>query len=839
MTQLSTDSLAYSQIISSVQKFVSSYMQNNNVSPKDFDKAYQELLAEVRKSIGGPTAVLDLLNKGEVPSSVRFNKFVTQLSEDINAITHQLESLTANYINSFNILNEEIESEKSSIDRIRSKIGALELYSGSNSNNITYFGDLLNNMDLIDVSKSKDVTKCDVTDGIATLPRKGVAKWKARASVYNQNYNNFNLDQNTSPFGLSNGLPGCNFLFTQENLNSIVNPFLFQKDNLTVKSDPSKMVDESPISFFEYEAISIPNVDQKALDDLTTTPEPIARAPHEFQYRNGTNFMNWSNFDSTKPLNMTVELTSTKSAGEYINYISIIPFFGYDTEGMNAQIKNIKVTSIILYDSITTNRSYQVINEGPVYIGSDISGANINNYKKYSYNKGIFRFPETLANKVYITFEQESFNDVRVKHAYWTPYSETNFQNNTTTSPTWHNQSRFNPVESVLPPGTIADSINWNRSLIVPSIDAPNDIKSKSTDAVKINLTYATGTQAPNNVLKLSKSASEQSYYHSRETFNGTVYYIFRQSPSVNLTSEIIDSIKTTMQNTPETSACVFLQPNEFLQNIKIDISTISISGAFPDQTITVSTSEPHGFAVNQLVHLSGSAGQGASAAAFNRVYTVSSVISTSSFTVTHSQGDPLALLSPAAVAVNVNCFPVYARANPDALVSSLETRTVSRNTSEQLWLKRNFETLNAKRASIGIRDIFLGKETYVEKAEIISKPYFIYDEIDLLSLEVSDLIPASSDSLLSIDYYISVDDGLTWIQISPTQRNFVGVPEIIAFNQNISNNAMLPQIAYYNYPEVPNPIKSVRFRAVMKKDRNSNATPILGSYKLAIRFRQ
>lgn len=821
MTQLSTDSLVYSQIISSVQKFVSRYMQNNNVSPKEFDEAYQDLLSEIRKSIGGPMAKLDFLNKGDIPSSQRFNKFVQQLAEDINNVTHQFESLTANYMNSFNIISQEIDSEKSSINRIRSKIGALELYSSSNSNNISYFGDLLNNMDQIDISKSKNVLICDVTDGIATLPRKNITKWRSRVALYNQNYNNFNPDQNTSPFGVSNGLPGCNFLYSNQTQGSVSEPFLFEKDSLTVKSDPSRMIDESPISFFEYEAISIP--------PNTTKPQ------YEFEYANGTNYLNWSNFDSTKPLKMTVELTSTKSSGDNINYISIVPFFGYDTEGMNAQIKNVKVTSIKLYNDSIPNALYEIINEGPVYIGADISGANIGNYKNFSYNKGIFRFQEVLVNKVYITFEQDSFNDVSIKHAYWVPYSSENYRNATVDTPTWKNQTRFTP-EAVMPESVVPGSLRWNKASIVPSIDRPNEIKSRATDSVRIDLNYATTSQVSNNVLKLSKSTSEQSYYYSRETFAGTVYYLFRQSPSINLTQEIVNSIKSTIQSQSNTAPCVYLENSQSLSSVKIDISTISISGSVPNQTISINTSEPHGLTSGQLVHIKGPVEIGSTTVAFDKIYTVLNSVDSDTFTISHSE--ETALPVGEAPALILSCFPVYFLGTESSLSTEVQQRNVSRNQSEQVWLKRRFETINAKRASIGIRDIFLGKENYSEKAEIISKPYFIYDELDLLSLEVSDIIPLTDESSTSIDYYISVDDGLTWIQISPTQRNFVGVPEIISFNQNIANNSMLPQVAYYNYPEVPNPIKSIRFRAIMKKDRNSNMTPILGSYKLGIRFR-
>lgn len=821
MTQLSTDSLAYAQIVASVQKFISSYIENKNVSPKEFDEAYQKLVFEIRQSIGGPMSKLDFINKGDIPSSERFNNFVSQLADDINTITHQFDSLTANYLNSFNMISDQIESEKASLARMRSKIGALELYSSSGSNNITYLGDLLNNMDLIDISKSKNVLLCDVTDGIATLPKKSTANWRSRISLYNQNYNNENQNLNTNPFGISNGLPGCNFLYSQGTFNSITDPFLFQKDPLTVKSDPAKMVDESPISFYEYEAIQV-------------QPDAVTRPTYEFEYANGSNYFNWSNFDSTKPLKMTVELTSTKSSGEYINYISVIPFFGYENVGMNAQIKNIKVTSIKLCNDTKTQASYEIINSGPVYIGADISGANINNYKNYSYNKGVFRFPEVLVNKVYITFEQDSFNDVSIKHAYWTPYTPSNFQNITATTATWRGQTRFDP-------NVLGATVTWNKASIVPAIDKPNEIKSRSTESVRVEVSYPTSRNVTNHVLKLTIPSGnliypdgDFKYYSSMETVLGTRYYVFRSAPATNITAGSVDAIKNAITSSATPAPCVYISDSDSLNSIKIDVDTVSVSAA-PNQIITVNTLEPHNLRAGSLVYLKGPV-EIQDGINFDNIFTVATAPDNDTFTIAYSG---TALTSGInGLARSLSCYPVYALGTASSLTTATEQKTLTNNTSETVWLKRNYEIIRAKRASIGIRDIFLGRESYAEKAEIISKPFYIYDELDLLSLEVSDLVPSTDDSSTSIDYYISVDDALTWIQISPTQRNFVGIPEIISFNQNIPNTSILPQIAYYNYPEVPNPIKSIRFRAVMKKDRNSNMTPILGSYKLGIRFR-
>lgn len=815
MAQLSTDTLAYAQIINSVQNFVSNYVENKNVSPKDFDAAYQILVSKIRQSITGPISKLDLFNKGDIPSSLRFNEFTKKITDDINIINHQFDSLAANYVSSFNNLHDEIESEKSSMQRIKSKIGALELYSGSTSNNITYLGDLLNNMDLVDVDKSTTISVCDISDGIATLPKKQIKKWRSTISIYNKNFNNLNQQKNNDILGVSNGLAGCSFIYSNQSMGTLLKPFLFQKDSTVTKSDATRMIDESPVSFFEYETIFV---------DKSGKPD------YEFQYSSGAETVDWSSFDSTKPLKLTVELKSASSSGDYINYISLIPFFGYDATDLNAQIKNIQVTSIKLYNSNTTDAPLEVINDGPVFIGADISGANISNYKNYFYSKGIFRFPETLANKVYITFEQPVFQTVSIKHAYWTPYASANYQTATGTVATWHDQTRFNPeAAGVLPQA--ATSVRWNKAAVVPTLEAPNQIKSNTNESVKIDLTYLTTSTISTSAIKLTKG-SESSYFYNKQTIGSVEFYVFKRSASINVSQSILETIKSTMIANLNTVPCVFLEDNQILQDVKIDIENVSITSG-PPQVITIKCLEKHGFSVGSHVFMNGTV----STASFNGVYTVASKLDDYTFTVANNNTETLPVLALQA-ALTLTCYPCYVKVTSTNVTIETVSKTQNNNNTEPIWLKRNYEYIPAKRASLGIRDIFLGKEIYLESAEIISKPFYVDKDVDLLSVEVGEYLPQSNESTTSIDYYISVDNGLKWIQVSPIKRNFVGIPEILSFNQNLNNTNMLPQIAYYNSPEVPSPIKSIRFRAIMKKTKTGNSTPILGSYKIGIRFK-
>ena len=102
MAQLSTDTLIYSQIVARVQEFINEYVAKKAISPKLFDEAYQKVLADIQKTLGGVSFDLNLLSKGDIPDSETFNKMIKMMSNDLNIMTNQLESMSANYINTFN-----------------------------------------------------------------------------------------------------------------------------------------------------------------------------------------------------------------------------------------------------------------------------------------------------------------------------------------------------------------------------------------------------------------------------------------------------------------------------------------------------------------------------------------------------------------------------------------------------------------------------------------------------------------------------------------------------------------------------------------------------------------
>jgi hypothetical protein len=823
MAQLSTDTLVYSQIISKVQEFISKYAQSKINSPEDFDKEYKKLLSDIESSIAMPMTEIPLFHKGEIPSSSKMNRFTTDLSKDVNLIMQQFDSLVANYVNSFNKFTNEIESEKNFLSRIRSKIGALELYSNSAATNMVYFGDSLNNYDFIDTSKIRTGFMPDVSDGFACLPRKNVKKLSSSIKLANQNYNGEQGSQ-ISYVDISNGLKGSYHLYFNDEQTG--NPFLYERDNALLRSNELAMLDESPATYFEYEAINIMGASEK--------PD------YEFQYGLSSNrvnqqYVNWGSFDTSSSLKMTIEIDMKNRNGEYINYISIVPFFGYDNIDY---IKNIKISSIKMYnekDNIIT----PLINEtNQCYIGSDIAAPTLSVKNSYFYNKGVFRFEKVKASKVYITFEQPKFNDVVIKHAYWKPYESESLAS--TSSATWRGQERFMPSAIVSDNSNYrVEDVSWSKDVVVPYINRPTEIKSSTKTILPVTVKYWQQATKSYDSVKISLSSSENYYLSNDRVNNANIpIRVFVQNRSYAAKYEANAPYLTTLLSNlaSESGKLSLILPenldiNSYINSLKKTIT--SIAAADLEATFE---SEAHGLEAGDRVFIVANISGSSAPVILKSVYNVLSVTD-DSFTVSISSGEIEETPLVASFFIKEDIRPTVENLSIERFSDPADSQQ-----SKNLFLAREFEYLKAKRASIGIRDVFIGLESYFEVAEIVSKPYSIYGNLELLSLQVEDYQPIEKNSdgeitgESSIRYYVSVDGGLKWIEISPQEKGFIGKPEVLAFNQNLSDVATLPQIAYFNSPDVPENITSVIFKAVMRKNRNLTSTPILYSYKIGMK---
>lgn len=816
MAQLSTDSLVYAQIIAMVNTFVTDYALLKNVSPEKFDESYQKLLAEIQSKIGGTTFDITLLQKGDIPSSEVFNKIISRLTTDLNIVTNQLDSMSANYVNTFNIFSNQIEAEKKSISRIRSKINILEMYSQSPFVDTSYIGDSFADLSKLDSSKVEIGLIPDVSDGYMCLPKTSFKRINSSVRVINENYNN-SIKSQVSFADTSNGLKGNHFLFNKDLEDS---PFIYEKSSASLRSNESAINDDSPITFFEYEALSI--------DPAAKGDKPL----YEFQYFNGNTLIDWSDFDVSNPLKLTLEFSILNDSGDYMNYLSITPFFGDDSSGNSGLSSNIFVSSIKLYNK-DTNQTLEVIKGNPVCIGSDISQKNIDNYTNFYADRAVFKFDQVKVHKIYVTFQQPLFKDVVIKHAYWTPYE---LGKNTR----WNNQWRFDP-ESIV--DTINKNPSWDKKLLVPNISRPTEFKTGTPRSKQISVSYneeissqakwQLRLQAPKNSAPNSAVAQvmEDYFWYKKDNNFNVDLFVSKEYANAYADYEGMDSVRRRLINFASNAPCIFVDPTDanYLSKSKINLQTVEVSSS----TATITTDVNHGLLQNDFVYIKGSSG---SFGLFG-IYKIDSVPSGKKFSF--SVSSPTTLSEKDISTDFFICFKTINFVNSDNLNIFNFVEKVSKSTSKQIVVERNFDEIKAKRASIGIRDISFGKEIYQNRAQMVSKPFLLNGNLDLLSLYASDFIPNSQES--SIEYSVSVDGGNIFFPIQPVERNYTGVPEILAFNQNLSNNDAIPQVTYLDNGKnegVPNPVNSIIVKIDIKKSRSTNSTPVVYYYKLGTRYR-
>jgi hypothetical protein len=176
-----------------------------------------------------------------------------------------------------------------------------------------------------------------------------------------------------------------------------------------------------------------------------------------------------------------------------------------------------------------------------------------------------------------------------------------------------------------------------------------------------------------------------------------------------------------------------------------------------------------------------------------------------------------------------------------DISIETIKSDLAPKSLTSTISLKRKFEVYPAKRFAIGLRSIDVSYSSYASKAEIVSKPFtFGYNVKNItISADTSFNLQNGNSNQNYIKYYISLDDGKKWIQISPIENPFIGIPEILSFNENIQNFGQVKGVSYLNAPEIPVDTKNIRVKIEIEKPRYENTTPVIYSYQIAGRVEQ
>ena len=148
-------------------------------------------------------------------------------------------------------------------------------------------------------------------------------------------------------------------------------------------------------------------------------------------------------------------------------------------------------------------------------------------------------------------------------------------------------------------------------------------------------------------------------------------------------------------------------------------------------------------------------------------------------------------------------------------------------------------ERYPAKRWCIGLRDVEVYKETFNSQLEIVSLPFTFDFPVESVMLDIDSNIDEEMLKNVSILGYISVDNGSNWIQISPIQLDFSGVPEVLFFNQSVLNEYRLSGGSYLSYPTVPKEVKNILVKIRIVKKNRINFTPSIYSYQLIAKVKK
>lgn len=144
-------------------------------------------------------------------------------------------------------------------------------------------------------------------------------------------------------------------------------------------------------------------------------------------------------------------------------------------------------------------------------------------------------------------------------------------------------------------------------------------------------------------------------------------------------------------------------------------------------------------------------------------------------------------------------------------------------------------EYFRGKRWAIGIRDFSVQAIQYFLTSTMVTKPITVNGVVDRLALNASIYIPPSfANSTSWIQYYISGDDGISWVPISRIEDAATGISSIVAFNDPLPSQFQDPGVTY---AKTASDVTALRFKIVLTSP-TPHATPVVQNYKLTVKLR-
>ena len=264
MTQLNPSTTYLLQAIALIQEMQKKISLKEGRQAEDIFAEYQSALTDYMDKIGKPLSSYEKIYDGEPPSSLKMNRMLSRIEDDMNILREQANLVTAATINTHNVIVSEIEQARNLNAQAFNKLNTLQLYTTARDEGLVVFGDTFKNRDLIDDSAISSDSRADLRfPGNLTLGRdSGDGKnplTGAKIKILPTSNGFSGNNQEVNPSSLKNKL------WTDGDEEQI--DYKFMSEEARNESLVS-IVDNEPNTWFEYEHYQVSDADRESALNL-------------------------------------------------------------------------------------------------------------------------------------------------------------------------------------------------------------------------------------------------------------------------------------------------------------------------------------------------------------------------------------------------------------------------------------------------------------------------------------------------------------------------------------------------------------------------------------------
>lgn len=866
MAQLYPSSTFLAQAVVRVKEFQERYSRGDYKDQHELVEAVRTMVTDYATNVGRPITDFEPMVEGEPLLSDKFNRLMDAIQNDINMLQDQATTSKAAAIFMHNYIKTEVLRAQRQNAQLSNKIKTLQLYTNAQDSNLIIFGDYFKNQDFIDLANTALSDRASLQHpGFLTLGPAPVDKTNPLA------------DATVTILDTSNGFQGNNQELTADSQSATIvftdvngdkQPDYTFIGETQRNADVKKVTDQDPATWFEYEYYKVSEADR------------LTARNYNFSYKEdssgSTQYYDWAKGpDGALQLHLSIKMTVAKA----INSVTVTPY------GMkNNKNHPIRVDSV---ETSVNGTDWILVNPQNIWIANETNLDAARIAPSASIGKAVFLFDQRTVSYVRIKMSQPNPVDSDIGHIWWqvkrkSQYEISDISLNSSAfarsviSDEPHAFWRFGELSGT----AVRDSSGNGRGLQLNrdisgvtswglSMDGNAGIKINGMTGASVGSTNQDSTDyrgivgteytieflwrggvdgVPQKIfnqdahftgfgrwieVSIQVDGSILFLNPSNLDDGGTPFFTY-SLPAYAITDGDIHHIACVRDGT---STKIYIDGSDRTWGANTTGQTdlpMSVGPMHVHRFENDAPSSPDGV-LDELVVYS-------HALSSTRIYEHVILYNDSE----GSGATPASTFNVVArdVGGERTPGPTPPLSNPGKYYDMSATTVPNANpndTSNRLiQIIKRIELFKGKRWALGIRDVSVDLVTYREKSVMVSKPFRINGIVDRVAIDADTVIPANfSEEDVWIKFFVSPDNGLNWYQISRIQDDFLGVPEVIAFNDPLPEEFRETGIKYYT---VNKPVDTMRVKIELSRPvasvSTASATPIVHNYRLKVRKR-